>query len=386
MNGPGFLTAVKAAFSAIRKGRRVFWKIRKTVFLAIFLVFAVTIGFLLHKTKATYGDLAPESIVQEAGTLLKEGFNKELPKAIYASEDENEPDYFEQLLKGSTKDKEPEIKPSGEELIFTDSIPVDGSSLLIRFLDVGQGDATLITKGEHSVLIDTGEFDQLDRLRGYLADAEITTLDAVIGTHPHSDHIGSMATIIREYHPHTLYIPDVSSNTVSYDMMLKDASENGTNLVTICAGDTLEIGDIFLQILAPAKRAEYEDLNNYSVVTKIIYGSNSCLIAADAQDVSEKEMLWSFASEKNELSADILRVGHHGSETSTTKEFLAAVSPKAAVISVGEGNEFGHPHKKTMKALEEHDINVLRTDINGTITAILDGKNIVWHLEKGGNK
>lgn len=383
MNSAGFIATIKTIFSALRKIRRALWKIRKTISFLLLLLFVVVIGLLLYKTKAAYGNLAPESIVGEAESLLKAGFNKKLPDIIYSSDKGNEPDYYEKLLNGKLYEKEKDItdllkKP--RKLTYTDSIP-EGDNLIIRFLDVDQGDATLVTKGSRAVLIDTGEYDQLDRLREYLKEAGVSRLDAVIGTHPHSDHIGSLATIIREYKPATLYIPDVTANTVSYDMMISDAMSNGTGIVTVCAGDIMEFDGIQMEVLAPAKRGEYEDLNNYSIVIKIRYGQRSCIIAADAQEISEAEML----SSGKELSADVLRVGHHGSESSTTEEFLAAVDPAAAVISVGEGNEFGHPHKKTMKTLEKSSATILRTDQNGTVTAIFDGSNILWHIERGGD-
>lgn len=255
----------------------------------------------------------------------------------------------------------------------------------VHFIDVEQGDSALIIAKDKTILIDGGEVSAYSKLTSYIRSLDITDLDYVIASHPHSDHIGSLSRIIDDYGADTLIMPEVSEEmtpiTTSYINMIEAADEKGTSIVFTKVGSTFSIAeDCTLDILAPV--ADYEDYNNYSLVCRFNYGETSFLFTGDIEETAERDILES----ETDISATAIKVAHHGSSTSSIKAFLQAVAPEYAVISAGSPNDYGHPHKETLKMLELLDIELYRTDLHGDIVFFSDGKNIEIVSEKGTSK
>ena len=261
------------------------------------------------------------------------------------------------------KAPEPEQTPDGE--------------LIVTFIDVGQGDSELIQQNENAILIDSGEYNQRKKLINKLNELGVSSLDYVIATHPHSDHMGCMNVVIDTYDTRHAMMPNVASTTVSFEKMLESIASRGLKIERPTPGKAITAGNIKLEILAP-NAEKYKDVNDYSVVTRLTWGQTSFLFTGDAEALSEKEILGKgFA-----VSADVLNLGHHGSVSSTSKNFLEEVNPQMAVISCGQGNTYGHPHAETMQKLSEKGIPVYRTDTMGTITMYSDGIEITVKTEK----
>ena len=224
------------------------------------------------------------------------------------------------------------------------------------------------------MLIDAGNNDDEDILKSYLGNLGITEFKYVVGTHAHEDHIGSLDYIMNSFKVGKIYFPNATATTKTFENLVKAVKNKGMKFTEPKVGETFNIGDAKSTILAP-NGTSYEDANNYSIVIKLEYGNNSFLLTGDAEDVSEKEML----NKGLNLKADVLKAGHHGSSSSSTEEFLNAVNPKYAVISVGKDNDYGHPHKETLQKFSSRGIKVYRTDESGTIVATSDGNNITFN-------
>jgi competence protein ComEC len=246
----------------------------------------------------------------------------------------------------------------------------DKSLLLVHYIDVGQADSILVQVNNKNMLIDAGNRGDADAVVSYLQKQGVKKLDYVIATHPHEDHIGSMSDVIKKFPITEFYAPKKTSTTKTFENMIN--ALNGKKIITAKTGVKLNLGDnITAELLAP-NSDKYEDLNNYSAVLKLTYGDNKFLFMGDAEKLSEEELLDS----NMDISADVIKVGHHGSSTSSSKEFLDKVSPKIAVISAGKGNDYGHPHQETLTEFKKRSFTVYRTDIDGTIVLQSDGKNI----------
>lgn len=244
--------------------------------------------------------------------------------------------------------------------------------LQVHFLNVGQADSILvITPNGQAILIDGGNLDDGPGVESYLKSQGIKELSAVVATHPHEDHIGGLDTIIHSFPPKQVYMSNGTSTTRTFKDFISAVNTSGAKKIRAKANTKLDVSGITGVFLAP-NSDHYEDLNNYSAVLKITFGKVSFLLTGDAEDVSEAEMLKS----GHDLKATVLKVGHHGSTSSTTSAFLKAVSPKYAVISVGVNNEYGHPAQKTLKKLASAGVQVYRTDQDGTIVATTNGDTI----------
>lgn len=245
--------------------------------------------------------------------------------------------------------------------------------LKVHFLDVGQADSILVQiPNDQSMLVDAGNNADGTSVVSYLNQQGIKKIDYLIGTHPHEDHIGGMDNVIRSFDIGQVFMPRATTTTKTFEDVLLAIKQKGLKITTAKAGVTvLEQGNLKVNFVAPVGSG-YEDMNNWSAVTRIQYGDTAFLLTGDAEAQSEEEML---ASGGN-LKADVLKVGHHGSISSTTPSFLKMVAPKYAVISVGTGNDYGHPHKETLTKLKNAGVQVYRTDMNGTIVFVSDGKTI----------
>lgn len=256
---------------------------------------------------------------------------------------------------------------------FMDSGPpatTSGSNLKIDYIDVGQGDSVLIEAGGKYMLIDAGKAGEADTVINHLRKKGVSKLDYAIWTHPDADHIGGGAEIVRTFQIENVLMPDRTHTTKTYENLLLAMKDNGLKITRPKVGDTYTLGDASFILLSPGKA--YEDNNNSSIAIKLIHGNNSFLFTGDA----EKEALEDIMGNGISLKSDVYMAGHHGSDTSTTKELLKAVDPDYAVISVDKNNSYGHPADSTLLMLTEQRTKIFRTDENGTVTAFSDGNNV----------
>ena len=266
-------------------------------------------------------------------------------------------------------------------IIFIGETPVKAAvkgKLKVHFIDVGDADCILIQQGDKSMLIDAGNNSDEDIITKYLLKLGIIRFDIIIGTHVDEDHIGSMDAIINGFEAGKIYMPQSNVSTKYLKDVMNEVSKKGLQVTAPVPGQIFKLREAECTILAPVNRG-YENLNNYSVVIKVKYGNTSFLFTGDAESVSEKEMM----RRGYDLSANVLKLGHHGSIRSTTDKFLERVNPQYAVIMVGRKNNYRHPHKRTMEKLKAKGIKVYRTDENGTIVAESDGKNIIFNNRPG---
>ncbi len=249
----------------------------------------------------------------------------------------------------------------------------------VHVIDVDQADAILVEMpGHRAMVIDAGTNDQADTVKAFIEKLGIKKIDYVIGTHPHEDHIGGLDTVIESFDIGRIYMPNVEAADGAAADVLSAVAAKGLTVETAAAGVViLDEEDLKIEILAPI-RETYDDVNTYSAVVKLTYINNKFLFTGDATALSEKEMILYGA----DLDADVLKIAHHGADTSTCEAFLDAVSPKYAVISVGENNGYGFPSADVSKRLDAMDVKVYRTDKSGTITFLGNGQRIAVKTEK----
>lgn len=252
---------------------------------------------------------------------------------------------------------------------------VAGKKLTVSYIDVGQSDSILIqTPGGKNVLIDSGNNEDANTIVTYLKGKNISRLDYVIGTHSHEDHIGSMDTVINTFDIGNVVMPKETSNTQTFRDVMTTIANKGLKPIEAKAGVKLDFGsEIYAELLAP-NSTRYKDINDYSAVLRLVYGKNTFLFTGDAEAKSESEMLHL----GSQLKADVLKVPHHGSSSSSTAAFLKLVAPKYAVISVGQGNTYGHPTQEALDRLSSIGATIYRTDESGTIVCESDGTNITF--------
>ncbi|MCL2043393.1 MAG: MBL fold metallo-hydrolase [Treponema sp.] len=254
------------------------------------------------------------------------------------------------------------------------SISIAEGSVIVHFIDVGQGDATLIQTDAGNVLIDGGDRRTADDVVRYLHNLGVDRFSYIIATHPHADHIAGLINVINTFNVDTIIMPRVAHTTVTFERLLDAIETNDVTVREPAAGSSFTLGTTVFTIVAP-NTTGYRNMNNYSVSVRAAHGSIAFLFTGDAEIESENEML-----ERNRnLSAQVLHVGHHGSNSSTTQAFLDAVSPEIAVISLGAGNSYGHPHAEVVNRLEEAGAAIYRTDIHGTIVMSTDGTSVIIH-------
>ncbi len=265
---------------------------------------------------------------------------------------------------------------SGHGTATVTPAPAETSFLKVHFIDVDQGDAILIDANGHYMLIDAGQNDKGATVVKYLNKLGIKKLDYVIATHPHNDHIGGIDTVIDAFPINNLIMPAVTIDSETYQDVLNAIEAKKVKTTKAKVGNKYNLGDASFIIISP-NGTGYDSLNDYSVGIKLTYGANSFLLAGDIQETSEKEML----ENGIDLSADVLKLSHHGSSTSNKNSFLDKVDPEYAVISVGTGNKYEHPHSETMQAMKDRAVNVYRTDEQGTIIFTSDGSAITVNAE-----
>lgn len=262
-----------------------------------------------------------------------------------------------------------------EEYPWESSETVTIDMLNVHYIDVGQGDCSLVECQGKYMLIDAGENGHETEVINYLRSLGIKKLDYIIATHQHSDHIGGLPEVIEEFGMDNIIMPRLTEKQTptnsTYKEFLKAVQNSGAKVIASKVGSSYTLGDATFEIFGPVTN-DAEDINNMSVVVKVSYGENSFLFTGDAETEEEKEVLDTGA----DLDCDVLHAGHHGSYTSSCKEFLNAATPEICVISCGEDNDYGHPHDAAIKRIKKHTDEIYRTDICGSIVIQSNGINL----------
>lgn len=244
------------------------------------------------------------------------------------------------------------------------TVVTSDSELKIYYFDVGQADAELIIADDKVMLIDAGNVEDGENLAKYIEALGVERIDYLVGTHAHEDHIGGMQEIVESFDIGTIYMPDVSTTTMTFENLLGAISEKGLGVSTVNIGDTFSLGSGVCTVMN-VRNEEQADLNDTSICLHFVYGENRFLFMGDASEDMEKDVTWP--------EIDVLKVGHHGSDTSTSEDFLNQTKPKVAIISCGIGNQYGHPNDDTIARLENIGAEIYRTDEVGTVLLTSNG-------------
>lgn len=242
------------------------------------------------------------------------------------------------------------------------------TNLTVTYLDVGQADSILIENNNQTMLIDAGNNEDGELLVKYFKEKGITQFNYLVATHPHEDHIGGMDNIINNFTINNIYMPDITTTTKTFLDVLNAIDSKNMTLKVPKIGETFTLGEATIEVIYTGNNKQ--NLNNTSIVLKLTFDTTSFLFTGDATSEVEKEIL-----NKN-IKADVLKVGHHGSKYSTTQEFLNKVNPKYAIISVGKNNSYDHPNEITLTKLKNKNIEIHRTDKEGTIIITSNGTNL----------
>lgn len=250
----------------------------------------------------------------------------------------------------------------------------------VHYMDVGQADCALILCGDESILIDAGEVDSYTAMDAYLKSQNVQKLDYLILTHAHADHIGSADEVLRNYSVSNVIMPKYSEahmpTSKVYEDLLYALSESGAKVIAAKPGNSYALSGCSFTVYAPNQ--DYKEMNDSSVVVRVTYGENHFLFQGDAEKASETDILEAGFP----VQADVIKLGHHGSKTSSTEKYLRAVSPQLAIISCGENNSYKLPSESTLQRLSALGIDYRRTDRNGNIVVTSDGKEFTVQTEK----
>ena len=259
------------------------------------------------------------------------------------------------------------INTVAEQETVTSSLPVEGN-LNIYFIDVGQADSILITNNNSSMLIDAGNNEDGEDVVNFIKDKGITKLDYVVGTHPHEDHIGGLDDVINsDLEITNIYMPQIETTTKTFEDVLDAIENKGLSITSPKKGDTFNVGNASLEVMTDSILDE-DNLNLSSIILLMQHGNNKFLFMGDAEQENEETRDWP--------KVDLLKVGHHGSNTSSSDKFLNETKPTYSIIMAGEGNSYGLPTEETLNKLQSIGSTIYRTDLNGTITVTSDGENI----------
>ena len=268
--------------------------------------------------------------------------------------------------------------PSGQGAVSTVQPvqPAQGGGLTVTFIDVGQALSVLVTCDGQSMLYDGGNVEDGELVVSYLQSKGVARLEYVFCSHAHEDHVGGLAAVMAAIPAGSVYAPVTENDTQCFEDFVKYTQQQGLAIVVPAAGSVWQLGSATVRMLGPV--ASYDDTNDTSLVLRIDYGETSFLLTGDMEQDAEDDLVASGAP----LDVDVLQVGHHGSETSTGYVFLNAVLPEIGVISVGEGNSYGHPHEAALSRLRDAGVDVWRTDLSGTISITSDGTNYTVASER----
>ena len=249
------------------------------------------------------------------------------------------------------------------------SILKTNSNLEVYYFDVGQADSILIRENDNNILIDAGNNEDGEKLVNYLKnDLNIEKFNMVVGTHPHEDHIGGLDNVIDSFDIDTILMPNATSTSKTFENVLDSIEKKDYKITVPKINEEFNYNNINIKVLYTG--TDEKDLNNTSIVLKLTYQNNKFLFMGDATSKVEKKLL------NEDIKSDVLKIGHHGSEYSTTKNFLDKVNPQYAIIEVGKNNTYKHPKEITLDKLNKKNIKIYRTDIDGTIKVVSDGNNL----------
>lgn len=254
------------------------------------------------------------------------------------------------------------------------SMAAEPDTMEVHFINVGQGDATLIKCGEQSMLIDTADDSKGTAIQNYLQKQNVEKLDYLVLTHPDADHIGGAPVVITKFNIDKVFVSNFEKDNKTYQKLIQALDNKRLKYETPEVDSHYTLGTAVITILAPNK--EYDNPNDASIALIVQNGNNKFLFTGDASENAENDIL----DNNLDISADVYKVGHHGSKYSTSEKFFKAVNPTYAVISCGEDNSYGHPHAEILNKLRSYKVNVYRTDEEGTIVATSDGKNITFNV------
>ena len=266
------------------------------------------------------------------------------------------------------------VSPIEEQPITT--IPPEDTYFEVHYIDVGQGDCSLIICDGEAMLIDGGEASESSKIYSYLKAQGIDHLEYIVATHAHSDHVGGLSGALNFATVSTALCPVTEYDSKTFDSFLKYLGKQDVTITVPTVGDSFELGSSRVYILGPQR--DYDDSNDTSIVMKIVYGNTSFLFTGDAERTAEADIL----DAGYDLSATVLKVGHHGSDTSTSYPFLREIMPEYAVIQVGSDNSYGHPTDNTLSRLRDADVKVYRNDMQGTIICTSDGQTVTFGTER----
>ncbi|HZJ82286.1 MAG TPA: ComEC/Rec2 family competence protein, partial [Clostridia bacterium] len=253
--------------------------------------------------------------------------------------------------------------------------PIDTvqGNMVVHFIDVGQGDSILIqSPSGQNMLIDAGDNNKGDKVVEYLENLGINRVDFLVGTHPHADHIGGLDDVIDNFYIGQIYMPKVAHTSKTYEDVLMAVKRKNLKIKATHSGMDIPFEGLRAEVLAPDSDLKSDDLNDYSIVIRLTYGETRFLFQGDAEKSTEDYILES----GRKIKANVIKLGHHGSSTSNTKSYIEAVDPDYAVITLGEDNRYGHPHKEIVDLMEENDITIFRTDRDGDVVVVSDGESV----------
>lgn len=268
-----------------------------------------------------------------------------------------------------------EVSNHPDDMFLSSTIPAQ-STFEIHFIDVGQGDAVLVLCDGNAMLIDGGESSESSKIYAYLQAHNIDFLDYIVATHAHSDHIGGLSGALNYASVGMALCPVTSYTSKAFNSFVKYLDAQGVSITVPTPGLSFSLGSASVQVLGPQK--EYDNPNDTSIVMRIVYGNTSFLFTGDAERTAEADIL----EAGYDLSATVLKVGHHGSDTSTSYPFLREIMPEFAVIQVGTGNLYGHPAENTLSKLRDAGVKIYRNDLQGTIICTSDGEKVSFSTEK----
>lgn len=381
-----FVLLLGASIVALIKGNvsSLYLRSRKVAVITLILSFVAigVIGSSLPEVKETNEATAIQNKTDENDST-SEVDSTEIKEDEVKEKEQNQ----DQEQESSTKEAEEEPPLKEEETVDssnqTDNQEDNGEKeevspnkssgdMTVHFVNIGQGSAQVIVAPSGKVmLIDAGNNDDEDDIVAYLNNLGIKRIDYVIGTHPDADHVGGLDAAIRSFEIGEIYMPKISANTITFEDVLQSISDKGLKVRSGTEGINLNMGDgIKTEFLAPIGTSS--DRNEMSIVVKLTYGSRSFLFTGDADDKSESEMI---SKHGNKLDVDVLSVGHHGSDTSSTQSFINKVTPKFSVIQVGK-NSYGHPTEEVLQRLSDTGAEIYRNDKQGTIVFATNGQTI----------
>jgi len=335
----------------------------------IWWVWTIVVGVMLIGLVANGGNKQPANTTPAPTNAVSHKTSEPTPSNAASLEPSVPPS-----AATATQTIEPATESDASE---TKGQPIEASrELTVHFIDVGQADSIFIElPNAQSMLIDAGNNADGDDVVRYIKKKGYDHIDYVVGTHPHEDHIGGMDNVVESFDIGSIYMPKASSNTRTFEDLLNAISSKGLSITTAKAGvSILDTFNLHISILAPNSTG-YDDTNDYSAVVKLVYGNASFLFMGDAEEISEREI-------DTDVDVDVLKVGHHGSNSSTSSSFLKKVTPIYAVICVGDDNSYGHPNQATLDKLKSAGAKIYRTDLNGTVIITTDGNSYKVDTQK----